>query len=231
MIRALVFDCDGVLADNEPLHRRALTEALRPEGIPVDGARYAAILGMPDRASVEDCLAAAGRPVDPAVVDRVCAAKAEHYRRAVEAGIPPVPGAAEFLKRGAERLPVAVASGGLLPEVELVLAGLGVRDRVSVLVTAGDAAKGKPDPEPFLVALARLNALSPAPGPPLAPGECMVFEDSEHGVRAALAAGMRCIGITTSHSGDRLRDADLVAPHFRALDLDRLLQMFGRSRR
>ena len=126
---------------------------------------------------------------------------------------------------------LAVATGAWRDEVEGVLGSLGIRDRFRVVISMEDCAVGKPDPAPFLRALEALNASAPAPEPPLQARECLVIEDSPHGIAAARAAGMRSVGLTTTGSADALRDADLVAPHYRALDLRRVAAFFDRRAR
>ena len=231
MIRALLFDCDGVLADNEPLHFRALNEALRTEGIEVSSHDYATLIGMPDDAAFVEVLRRAGRTADGARLEALCRAKSESYLRSLEAGVVPVPGVADFVRRAAPTLLVAVASGGRRAEVDRVIAALGLAGTFRAIVAAEDCPQGKPSPAPFLLAVERLNASAPVPSPPVAARDCLVFEDSEHGIAAARAAGMRSIGITTSFTGEVLRDADLVAPNFRALDLARVTAFFDRRAR
>lgn len=230
VIRALIFDCDGVLVDNEPYHQRALNEALREDGISLDASAYREVVGMPDAATIALLMARHHRPVDAATLEDRCRRKAEAFARSLAAGLPPVPGVADFLRKASLTLPVAVASGARAEEVASILDGLAIADRVKVRVTAGDTPRGKPDPAPFLLALQRINEAGVEGDGPVLPGECLVFEDSVHGVAAARAAGMRCVGITTLFRADDLVDADLVAPHFRALDLQRLCRQFDRRR-
>jgi HAD superfamily hydrolase (TIGR01509 family) len=231
VIRALLFDCDGTLADNEPLHYRALAAALLAEGIRLGIDGYRDLTGLPDGDAVRAALRAAGREAGDAKVGALVAAKRASYRASLAAGVAPVPGVAEFVRRASRRHALALASGAWRDEVDAILAGLGLAGCFGAVVTQEDCARGKPDPEPFRRALEALNAADPSPSPPLGPGECLVFEDSPHGVAAARAAGMRCVGLTTSHSGQSLRDADLVAAHYRALDLDRVTAFFDRRAR
>jgi HAD superfamily hydrolase (TIGR01509 family) len=231
VIRAFLFDCDGTLADNEPLHYRALAEALLADGIRLGVPEYRLLTGLPDGEAVRAALRGAGRETGDAKVGALVEAKRAAYRRALAAGLVPVPGMADFVRRASSSYPLALATGAWRDEAEAVLAGLGVADCFRAVVTQEDCAKGKPDPEPFLRALAALNAADPAPSPPLGPRDCLVFEDSPHGVAAARAAGMRCVALTTSHTGADLRDADLVAAHYRALDLGRMTAFFDRRAR
>jgi sugar-phosphatase len=95
-------------------------------------------------------------------------------------------------------VPVAVASGAVRAEVEAVLEGSGLRPLLKTVVTADDVAQGKPDPEGYLMALDRLGVRG---------ADALSFEDTHFGVMAAVAAGMRCVGVGTTMSADRLLDA------------------------
>lgn len=230
MIRALIFDCDGTLADNETFHFHAFNEALHGEAVALTLAEYQQVMA-PDDAAIRGALALKGRGGDPAKVSALVEAKRAAYRRSLAAGVSPVPGAADFVRRAAKTYLLAVASGAWSDEVGPILDHLGVRDCFRALVTKEDCPVGKPDPAPFLLALERLNASAPAPEPALSARDCLVFEDTPFGIAAARAAGMRSVGLTTSFSGDALRDADLVAQNFRALDLGRMTAFFDRRAR
>jgi len=231
VIRALIFDCDGTLADNESLHYRALVEAVRADGLGITTAEYQGLTGLPDDAAVRAVFAGNGREISADRVAALVLEKRAAYGRSLSAGVAPVPGVADFVRKAARSYLLGIASGAWRDEVEPVLDGLGIRSCFRAIVTAEDCPVGKPDPAPFLRALAALNASSPAPEPPLTARDCLVFEDSPHGVKAARAAGMRCVALTTSHSGEALVDADLVAQNYRALDLARMTAFFDRRAR
>ncbi|MCK6478800.1 MAG: HAD family phosphatase [Planctomycetes bacterium] len=234
MIRALLFDCDGTLADNEPMHFRALNEALLGGGTSTSAItieEYRSLIGLPDPAAIRAALGLRGLAADDARLAGLVAAKRAAYLRSLASGAVPVPGVADFLRAASRTYLLAVASGAWREEVDAILAGLGAAGLFRVIVTAEDCPVGKPDPAPFLKALSLLNASSPAPDPPLQPGECIVFEDSVHGVAAARAARMRSVALTTTQPGDALRDADFVAANYRALDLRRMTAFFDRRAR
>ena len=234
VIRALIFDCDGTLVDNEPLHFRALNEALL-EGAggaaPLTAEQYRSVVGLPDGEAIRAALGMKDRTVDDAALAGLVARKRGAYGRSVAAGVSPVPGVADFVRGASGSYLLAVATGAWRDEVSTVLDQLKVADRFRAVVSVEDYAAGKPDPAPFLKALERLNASTPAPDPPLQAGECLVFAASAHGVAAARAAGMRAVALTTTQSGDALRDADFVAPNYRALDLRRMAAFFDRRAR
>jgi beta-phosphoglucomutase-like phosphatase (HAD superfamily) len=127
----------------------------------------------------------------------------------------------DFVRRSAALVPVAIASGALRPEIEAILERTGLRDCFGIIVSSEDVTRCKPDPEPFLTALARLNAhrsVAGRNGPPLRPAECLVVEDSLHGVCAARAAGMRCLAVTNSYPAEALARASRVVKTLEGLE-------------
>ncbi|MHC4821416.1 MAG: HAD family hydrolase [Planctomycetota bacterium] len=231
VLRAFIFDCDGVLADNESAHYVAFSTAFMSRGMVLSRQSYDELSGLPDREVIIRALESAGKDGGAEDVDALLESKRTAYGRSLAAGVIAVPGVADFIRQASSRYSLAVASGAFADEVAAIVDGLGVADLIGAIVSVEDCENGKPDPEPFVRALERLNESTSADDAPIEPGECLVFEDSPHGLAAARAARMRTIGITTSHQGDALVDADLVAPHFRALDLQRVTAFFDRRAR
>src|SRR6266853_202989 len=125
--RALIFDFDGVIADDEPLHLAAFQEALAAEGITLSReAYYARYLGFDDHDAVVEALREAGQPAPPERVRALMAAKADRFLGLVRAGAPIFPGVPTFVRAAAARVPLAVASGALRHEIELLLAQAGL---------------------------------------------------------------------------------------------------------
>ncbi len=129
------------------------------------------------------------------------------------------PGVADFIRCAARAYPLVVASGALRREIELVLDFGGVRDCFLAIVSAEDVARGKPDPESFLKAHGIINAHAAAR---ISPQECLVIEDSLHGVEAAHLAGMPVLAVTNSYSKDQLSKADFVIESLDGLSIDSL---------
>ncbi len=128
------------------------------------------------------------------------------------AELPPVRvGAREFISRLSGAVRLAVASGALQVEGEAGLVASGLRGFFDEVVTIEDVLRGKPDPEAYLVTLARLSARASGP---IHPHEVVVFEDSPYGVEAAKAAGMTCIGVRGTVDDNRLGAADLISGDF-----------------
>lgn len=206
-IAAVVFDFDGIIVDTEPLHFAAFRAVLEPEGIHLGEAEYwESYLGYDDHDAIVAALESAGRPPAPAAVAALMAAKAARFLELVRAGVPVFPGVPGFVEAAAARGPLAIASGALRSEIELILDAVGLRARFEAIVSADDVSRGKPDPETYLRALAALRRRRPG----LAAGECLAVEDSAAGVRAAKAAGLRCVAVTNSSPAAALAEADAV---------------------
>jgi beta-phosphoglucomutase len=195
---AVVFDFNGTISDDEPLLAELFVQIFGELGIEVTEERYyGEFAGYSDPEIVERILSEAGRH-DPAVARGLLDRRAELYLARAGAGETVHPEVAACVREIAEHVPVAVASGAVRVEVEAVLEGSGLRSLLAAVVTADDVTQGKPDPEGYLIALDRLGV----PG-----SDALSFEDTHFGVMAAVAAGMRCIGVGTTVSADRLREA------------------------
>lgn len=223
MTEALLFDFNGVIADDEEQHREALSVVLAAQGIVVTREQYYAdFLGFDDRRCLIEAFRRAGQLLPAIRLDRLLAEKSRVYQRLIEEALALVPGAAEFVPRAAERFRLGLVSGALRHEVDLVLERAGLRHYFDVLVAAEDVGFCKPDPSGYLQAHAALDRRRP-----LAVGQCVVIEDSLPGLRAARAAGMRCAMLTTSHSQAALSGAgaDVVWASFKGHDPAELLTL------
>lgn len=229
MARALILDYNGVIVNDEPIHKSAFQRVLGEDGFRLGDEEYfQRYLGLSDADIARDVVrrsAGAGLDEDGIGdrVDHLLARKALAYRALVKRHLPEAPGAAAFIRAASERYPIAVASGALRVEVEDGLYRLGVRDCVTALVTIEDVSRGKPHPETFMRARERLIQICTAPGSPLplAPDEpaaaFLVVEDSPAGLAAARAAWMPAIGLTTSRPAWDLKPAERVLPDLGSL--------------
>jgi HAD superfamily hydrolase (TIGR01509 family) len=208
MIRAVIFDFNGVLVDDEPVHFTLLREILAQEGIDLTEREYQDVyLGLDDRGCFEVALAAAGQPADRARVDSLIAQKARRYGVWAEEGLKVFPDATGILSAIADRWPVAICSGALRPEIEFALDLMRVRHRVAVVVSAEDTTRCKPDPEGYLITLDALRSSERAALSDLRAQECLVIEDSLAGVDAARAAGMRTVAVAHTYLVEHLQSA------------------------
>ena len=175
--RAFIFDCDGTLADNMPLHFAAWSRAMADFGGSYPEELFYEWGGVPTAEIVRRLNAKFGLDLG---VDEVVLRKEAYYR----AMIPEVQAKHDvvaLVREHCGQKPMAVASGGHRDLVERTLHALGIRAMFDVVVAAEDYKRGKPWPDPFLAAAERLG---------VAPEHCLVFEDTETGAEAARAAGM-----------------------------------------
>jgi len=206
--RGVIFDFDGVLINSEPLHLRAFQEILPAYGRTLTEQEYYAHYIVYSDREVLERLLPAGEALEAALV-----AKERRYRELVEAGVPVFLDGLALLHR-TDGWSVGLATGSLRPEVERILRSLGIRERFGAIVTREDCRRGKPDPEPFLLAADALG---------LAPHRCVAIEDTPGGVQAAKAAGMACVAVTHSCPRDSLVGADLVVDDLAAVPLAAVL--------
>ncbi len=205
MRRAILFDFNGVIVNDEPQHCDALIATLATYGYPLDREQYyREYLGFDDRECFRYTFERMGRPADEPLLREAIERKAALYEQAIRASMNLVPGAPEFVRAAArEGYRLAVVSGALRREVELVLGEAGLRSCFDAIVAAEDVSACKPDPQGYLRAREQLDVPS---------AQCVVIEDSLPGLAAARAAGMRCVMVATSHPATELAAADLVWP-------------------
>lgn len=222
-VRAAIFDFDGVLVNSEPLHFRGLREALLPEGVAIGEAEYySAYLSYDDRTAIRRALERHGVEAGDGRVEAVAGRKARLLDLLLRE-CPFFPGARELVRNLEREVPLAIASGALRHEIETVLRQGGLRGCFRAVVAADDVSRGKPDPEPYLAALAALEKDLPG----LAPGDCLVFEDSVAGIAAARAAGMRVVAVTHSYPPARLDAAHRVVASLEGLGVGDLRRLFS----
>lgn len=210
MIQAVFFDFNGVIVDDEPLHLKAYTEALRAEGVELTEKDYFDSLGMDDATFVRAAFERAGRDdLSEEVLRRVVERESAAHRESLGEQPPLFPGVVTFIKALSRLHPLGVVSMAGRAQVDYTLERSGLDGYFTVRVTAEDVTACKPDPSCYQRALELLNVKrgQDAHVLPVRPDECLVVEDSPPGVRAARAAGMRALGVTNTVAEAALRDA------------------------
>lgn len=190
MIRALIFDMDGLLVDSEPLAARAMDEFLTLHGLARRDEVMVQLLGrrLPEAIAIVRDAYALTHPLD-ALIEQYGAMRLAALRGAVRL----LPGAVEAIEFGrAAGLSIALATSGMRAHAAVSLAETGLRGMFDAEVTGDEVQRGKPAPDLFLLAAERIGVDS---------AECVVFEDAPNGVIAAKAAGMRVAAVpATGHA-------------------------------
>lgn len=203
--RAILWDMDGVLVDSGEYHWHAWRETLAAEGVALSHEEFRRTFGQRNDTILHGLF---GPDLAAAEVDRIAGLKEAHYRRLVrERGIAPLPGVTRWLAAFADGgWRQAVASAAPRANVDAIVAALGIGAFFGALTSAEDVTRGKPDPQVYLVAAARLE---------VAPDRAIVIEDAPAGLEGARRAGMRCVGVLSSHPH---LDADVVVRTLDQLD-------------
>jgi HAD superfamily hydrolase (TIGR01509 family) len=218
-LQALIFDFDGIIANTEPLHFAGLHQTLKEIGIELTEAEYYTdYLGYDDRGCILAALEANGRAADAATVARLMKRKAEAYLESVTRHQVVFPGVPQFVRDASRAYPLAIASGALRHEIEYILETAGLRSAFQHITSAEDVTRGKPDPQPFLLALKALQQRNPG----LAAASCLVIEDSLPGIRAARAAGMKVLAVANTHTVQDLHEAHAITNSLLETDLAEL---------
>jgi beta-phosphoglucomutase family hydrolase len=211
-----IFDWDGVIVDSSRQHEAAWECMAREENRPLPPGYFRRSFGMRNENVIPELL---HWTTDPAEIRRLSLRKEEFFRQIIRSGhLEPLPGVREWLSELQKAgIPCAVASSTPRANIECVIETLGVRPFFRVLVCGEDVTRGKPDPEVFLLAAARLGA---------PPARCVVFEDAHVGIEAGRKAGMRVVGVATTHAAETLRGADLVVSRLSDLRLAEIALWF-----
>ena len=229
-LQAVIFDCDGVLVDTEPLHYRAFQEVLVPLGLGHDFQSYLdRFVGFDDRDAFIYAFKQAGRELAPLTLERLMEAKSAALGDLIRQGVPSFPGVVELVNELMDRgVPMAVASGALRHEIEAFLASLGLNGAFRVIVAADQVKKSKPDPETYLLAIERLRQLQESK--PLDPKNCVAIEDTQAGILSAKSAGLAVIAVTNSFPAKELSDADQVVGSLSDLSFRKIVKLLERRR-
>ncbi len=188
--KALLWDNDGILVDTEPLFFQATLEHLAPHGVTLDEELYVEYVMRRGRSLFE---LVAERGVGEEEIRRIRARRDDRYAELLRDGVRVLAGVREALAavHGHIRMAIVTASGR--EHFEMIHQPLGLLEHFEFVLTEGDYEHHKPHPDPYLTAARRLG---------LDPTECMAVEDSERGLQAAVAAGMRCLVVPGAFSAD-----------------------------
>ncbi|HJT25809.1 MAG TPA: HAD family phosphatase [Pyrinomonadaceae bacterium] len=228
MIRAIFFDFNGVIIDDETIQMKAYQEVLSGHEIALTEELYFGALGMDDRTFVRSMFEHAKKPLSDPLLDEVMVAKTDLHRQMIE-DLPLFPGVLTFLKSASRVFQLGLVSMANLAEVSYVFQRANLMPLFTVIVTAEDASVCKPAPDCYLTGLLKLNEWRQHERQlPLLASECLAIEDSPPGIQSARAAGMRTLGVTNTVSEEALRaaGADVVTKSLADWNVDAVKLVF-----
>lgn len=202
----VIFDMDGVLIDSFDLHRRSWQMMAGEYGAIVTDEQFASTFGRTSREIIRHFW---GENVTPQQTRQMDDRKEALFRELLRRHVPVMPGAMELIEDlTGSGFALGVGSSGPPENVELVVDGLGLRDRLAGIITATDVTRGKPDPQVFLLTAGRMG---------IDPARCAVIEDAVHGITAARRAGMKAVALTGTASREAFTEADLIVDNLSQL--------------
>ena len=212
----VIFDMDGVLVDSADAHYESWRLLGVENGREITRAQFDASFG---RRNVEIIPLRFGE-VAPDELRRLSERKEVLFQEIVERQVPAVPGAAELVRKLKEAgVRLAVGSSGPLLNIQIMLRGMGVLELFEQIVSAEDVTRGKPDPQVFALACARLGLPSE---------RCVVIEDAPAGVEAARAAGTRVVAVQMHHSREAFAQADMIVERLADLQVADFIDLANR---
>lgn len=215
---ALIFDFDGVIADSEPVHERAITKAARALGVELTPADYMTrIIGLDDRDTFRVIAAMGGLSLSAADLAEVVEAKQRDMLARIDRGeVKAFAGSLELARDAARVMPVAICSGAARIEIERILLRFEVSDLFQCIVTADDVEQAKPNPAGYLLTAQSLG---------VDPARCVAIEDTPRGAQAARSAGLKVVGVCHSVGRAELTQADRVVESTKQITLAMLLAL------
>ena len=226
MLKAIIFDFDGVIADTEPLHLKAFQLTLKENGIELSDEEYFEnYLAYDDKTLFKELLKDRNYEHNEAQISELMNRKSEHFENVLKGNILVLEGVPEFISTISGKYPLAIGSGAIRSEIIDILESGGLREHFEIIVSADEVINCKPDPEVFIEALRRLNNLDSVPEK-ISPQECLVIEDSTSGIKAAHSAGMKCLAITNSYAAEKLSEAELIKQSLKGIYLEEIEDLF-----
>lgn len=218
--KAVIWDLDGVIADTGYFHFLSWQELTRQEGISFTEDDFRLTFGQRNPEILTQILR---RSLSPEDINRLSWKKEELFRQLIAGKVKPLPGALELVRSLQHAgIKQGLASSTPRENIRLVLGSLGLAGFFEAIVSSEDVSRGKPHPEVFLLSAQKLR---------VKPGNCLVIEDAIDGVRAAKAAGMKCIAVTTTHPRQKLSEADTVVDSLTIVTAESVRQLLDSNQK
>ena len=226
MLRAVIFDFDGVITDSEILHLRAFNRVLAQHDIEITTKDYyKEYLGLTDVDCFKLLIHQGLLEAEQQQIENLVKQKNLIFEEMAKTEGQIIEGVRDFLQMLKENnVPMAICSGAVRAEIELILEQARLSPFFAVIVSAEQIKKGKPHPEGFLLTLQKLNSNVTDP---ILPNQCIVIEDSHWGLKAARAAQMHTIAVTNSYDADQLSMAEKIVTCLSELNIEDLQQLCG----
>jgi beta-phosphoglucomutase len=231
MLRAVILDFDGVITDSEILHFRSLNKVLARFGFKMTKKDYYQYyLGLSDLDFFKELQRKGKLRFDNRQMQQVLEEKKQLYEKLAVTEGRIIEGVREFLEMLSQNnISMAICSGALLSEINLILEGAQLRHFFDCVVSAEQIKKGKPAPDGLLLTLQKLNCRKASCGEknenPITASQCIVIEDSHWGLEAAKAAGMHPVAVTNSYTAEQLTPAEKVVDRLSELSMNDLQQL------
>jgi beta-phosphoglucomutase family hydrolase len=202
--KAVIFDLDGTLIDNNSYHRQTWEKYLEKIGKQISEEEFNA--NMNGRTNEDAIKYIFGKDISNEESVKHTLEKEELYRKIYKPFIKPVPGLIEFLEiLKSKNITMAIATSGIQPNIDFMFENISIKEYFDVVVNSAHIKKGKPDPEIYLKAASLLK---------VEPKNCLVFEDAVVGIKSAKAAGMKVIALATTQPKEELAEADEIVDDF-----------------
>jgi len=216
MLKAIIFDMDGVICHTNPFHSIAFQHFFKKRNLNPSQAEYQEhMYGKNNGYILSHFL---GRKIEGEELMVLEDEKESLFREIYKSEVDPIPGFMEFFKAlKLNDLLTAVATSAPRANLDLIIGTLGIGSQMQSQFASEDVSRHKPDPEVYLKSAAKLS---------VDPSDCLVFEDSFSGVSAGLNAGMKVVGVLSSHTKEELPSCDLYIDNYQNLDFAQLQQIF-----
>ncbi|MFW9826042.1 MAG: HAD family hydrolase [Candidatus Thorarchaeota archaeon] len=213
----VIFDMDGVLADTSSIHFESWVKLAEEIGITFTKSFFERTFGQQSPSIVRELV---GQEADELLIRNWANLKEYYYRDMVKGKLRPLPGVLKIISQlKALGFKLAVGSSGPSENVELLLVTLQIKHNFDVVITAKEVQNGKPEPDVFIMAAKALN---------LPPENCIVIEDAPVGIKAARAAGMNCIALTTTHNEEELNGAQIISKNLTEISINDIINLFNK---
>jgi len=198
-----MFDMDGVIAQTEQFHFLSTQMVMKDLGFDLPDSYISGYIGVAEKETWQNLMKKYSFTDD---ITKLVQLKEKYFKKLVEEHVEPTEFFVEFSNYLLDnKIKAALVSSSNKIMIDMVLKKIGYSNYFDLIISEDDVVNKKPDPEPYLLALERIN---------LKPEECIVIEDSFHGVKAAKLAGIKVIALTTSFSRDKLNEADYIVDNF-----------------